>query len=409
MGASIARRARRPKRAPRRKQKAVQQPRPRSSRARVASAAPRHADTAPVITTEQPRSRWRSRLPSRAGLKPSDFVSAADLFKEPKPEFLVEGLLFRGQPFSFFGQPGIGKSLAVLYLGACVASGKPFANRAVNLAEPGSVIYVVAEGQSFIGARLRAIREAHDITEDALKHLHILRRPVALTDVAEVDDFIETLTVVLHNRPPAALIIFDTLSRCLGRAGADENSGRDMALLSDCIDAIAEETGAAVGFVDHTGWNGAHERGSSIKRGNVGTAMLVTRDSKKNLIKIASEKTNHHEATPILLTIEKRADAAVVVPLAPRRADNFSAEGRADELRSLGDNDLKALRALTGNEVGLSFTRWQQISGVASTSLSRVLKRLREFELITQEGPSSRPRYKLTTEGRHYAVESEPT
>lgn len=346
-------------------------------------------------------------MPSRNRLSPSDFVSAGSVITEPKPNFLIEGLLFPRSPFSMFGLPGTGKSLIALYMAVCVAARRPFVERRVNLPQPASVVYVAAEGKAFIGARLRAIRDAHNISADDLTHLHILRRPVGLTDLVEVEQFVDTLNVLLRNRPPAALVIFDTLTKCLGRSGANENDPRDMALLADRIDAIAEATGAAVGFIDHTGWNGQHERGHSNKRGNVETAMLVTRDS-KGFIKLESEKANHHEGfLPIRLCIDKRADAAVVMMPAPVRVSMSLGGIEASRRKDLGDNDKKALIALSGETFGLAFTRWQQTSGVSSATLARAKQRLQREGFIELEGPPTKPRYKLTAEGRLCVVESE--
>jgi hypothetical protein len=94
----------------------------------------------PVRPQQQPASppspqhaRFVSRLPSRSALRTTDFVGAVDVLDEPKPTFLVDGLLFPGSPFSMFGQPGSGKSLIALYLAVSVAARRPFVDRAVNL------------------------------------------------------------------------------------------------------------------------------------------------------------------------------------------------------------------------------------------------------------------------------------
>jgi hypothetical protein len=352
------------------------------------------------------RGGFASSLRSRARLSLSDFANADDVLTEPKPEFLVQDLLFPGAPFSLFGLPGVGKSLIALLLAVCIAARRPFLNRAVNLAHPRSVVYVAAEGKRFVGPRLRAICEAYGLAQADLKYLHVLRRPIGLTDAAAVQDFIEAVRALLINRPEPALILFDTLTKCLGRAGADENSPRDMALLADGIDTIIEATGAAVGFVDHTGWKGEHERGHSNKRGNVETAMLITRGT-NGVVKLESEKANHAEAfTPICLRIEKRADAAVAV-VPPAVHMDLTPSGMAQARRSaLNENGRKALAALANEPNGLAFTRWKDTSELAQSTLDRCRQWLLRQGFVEAIGPDTKPRYVLTAEGERCLSEA---
>ena len=273
------------------------------------------------------------------------FVSAAHVRDEPKPDFLIDGFLLGGAMFSMFGQADAGKSLVALELLVCVVTRKPFADRAVNLTEDRSSVYIVAEGGDYLGSRVRAIQEAHGITNAEIQHLYILKGPVALTKRAEVLTFIQDLCDFLRDKTLAALIVFDTLTRCIGRGEGDEDSAKDTAMLADHIDRIKAATGAAVGVINHVGKREVNNaRGHSNKRANVDLEVLVSRDKKRNLIKLTSAKGNHADAfKDICLMVEKHADAVTVKPF--REVVMHSSEGKAKQKRShLGDNDLKALR-----------------------------------------------------------------
>lgn len=332
-----------------------------------------------------------------------DFTAATAVLIEAKPSFLIDNMLFPASPFSLFGLPGVGKSLLALLLAACIVARKPFLGRAINLQHPVSVVYVAAEGKRFIGSRLRAICAEHGIARDDLAHLHILRRPVAVTDLHEVEEFINALVRLVLDGPPLALIFFDTLTKCLGRSGANENDPRDMAMLADRIDHIIERTGAAVGVVDHTGWKTRHERGHSNKRANVETAMLLTRTGAN--VRLESEKANHSEAFgAINLQIKASHDAAVITlpelgSFAPSRT----------AAPALMESDIKALRALTSDEEGVAFTRWVNLSGLARATLDRARVRLLNAGFVEKVGPDTKPRYSLTTAGwQHDATHGEP-
>ena len=342
--------------------------------------------------------------PKRSRVQSMAFASAADVVSEPKPEYLVQDLIFPAVPFSLFGLPGVGKSLVALLLAVCVATRRRFAGRNVNLEEPGSVIYVCAEGGDFLGSRLRAICEAHSIEQAELQHLHFFRRPVALTNPFEVEAFVDAVRQRLTNRPRCRLMFFDTVTRCLGRADANENDPVDTARLADRVDFIIEEIGAAVGLVDHTGWRSKHERGHSNKRSNVETAILVQALHDKSRIKLTCEKTNHDAGFKALhLQIERRADAAVVVPLKADLRPNPPTDEEALAI-PLQRNDAAALVALA-KEDDLSFTRWKNLADLRPASLDRARLRLLKHRLVEAHGPEHRQRYRLTELGRVRAID----
>lgn len=55
-----------------------------------------------------------------------------------KPEYVVDGFLYRGQMVSLAGEAGVGKSFLMTNLSMCIATGLPFLGMPVN---PGRVLY----------------------------------------------------------------------------------------------------------------------------------------------------------------------------------------------------------------------------------------------------------------------------
>jgi AAA domain len=68
--------------------------------------------------------------------------------------------------------------------------------------------------------------------------------------------------VELGERLQPRLFVFDPLAR-MKAAARKENVQEEMAALIEFLRHLREETGAAVGFVHHTGHEGLHMRGSS--------------------------------------------------------------------------------------------------------------------------------------------------
>jgi hypothetical protein len=87
---------------------------------------------------------------------------------------------------------------------------------------------------------------------------------------------------------PPALIVLDTLARCL--AGADENSAQDVGRAVAAIDRIRAATGATVLLIHHTGKNGDAERGSSALRGAADTMLAVSNDDGLIRVECAKQK-----------------------------------------------------------------------------------------------------------------------
>lgn len=170
-----------------------------------------------------------------------------------------------------YGAPQQGKSALVLDMAISVALGVPWAGRPLKC---GNVIYGVLEGAK--GFRRRALAAEAQRGVSLGKRFIFVEEPVNLMKDEDVLKLIKL--VVLKD---GKLVIIDTLASSLAGEG-DENSNRDMSKYLHGAKRIAQETGAAVLIIHHTGRdpNATMERGASALRGNVDTSIRVSRSDK---------------------------------------------------------------------------------------------------------------------------------
>lgn len=219
---------------------------------------------------------------------------------------LIEGMIPRRGLALIYGEPGIGKSFLMLDMALSVATGIQWFDHPV---EQGPVIYVAAEGESGLPARINAWRTAHAVIGPT--DIHFLASPVNLTNQIEVNQLLD-LVKRLPQRP--CLVIFDTLARSM--AGADENSPRDMGLAIAAADRIRREIQAAVTFVHHptkAGGRNAIERGSGQLRGAVDMIGKLTKEA--NRLALHSEKAKDYPPfPPLYFSLRESEQSRVVFP-----------------------------------------------------------------------------------------------
>jgi hypothetical protein len=231
------------------------------------------------------------------------------LLERPLPKQLVDGLLVQNGMVMLVAKYGVGKSFVALDLALSIASGQPtFLGR--PLRRSGSVVYVLAEGVGRFKLRLMAWKKVHCISRSL--PFHWINTPVDLLDNSEVDALIEAI------RPfKPALVVIDTLSRCL--VGADENGQASMSLAVESLERIRSlqsdgEVGPAVLILHHTGASGKRERGSTVLPGGLDTQLFLEqakrKDGKKyvpikDVLKLSSSKQKDLDGTDKPITLRK--------------------------------------------------------------------------------------------------------
>jgi hypothetical protein len=204
--------------------------------------------------------------------KPSRFVpvSVDEFASGPEPEWIIDDLLPRSELAVIYGESGCGKSFWMLDLGLAVARGLHW--RGIKTTQ-GKVVYVCAESPAGFKKRFHAYAHQNKIKLSDLRGtMYLIGNAPNLLLVKEVDELIGELKAL----GPLAVIVLDTLSRCV--PGANENSGEDMGLALKHCQEIHKRTGALVALIHHSGKDAARgARGWSGIRAATDTEIEVTR------------------------------------------------------------------------------------------------------------------------------------
>lgn len=213
-------------------------------------------------------------------------VRWADLDRPgPEHEWLIKGLLTRGERSMVAGPSQSGKSFAVLDIALSVArgvdyrayakvGGGPWAERAFKTRH-GGVIYQAGEGGRGIKKRLRAYRIHNNIPANEELPFVLLPAPLDLHGsdeptkliIDEINHWSATFDV------PLELVVIDTLSAAT--PGANENASEDMSRVLARCERIAQATNAHVMIVHHMNAAGEKPRGHSSIFANLDNAMVV--------------------------------------------------------------------------------------------------------------------------------------
>lgn len=202
----------------------------------------------------------------------------------PEYEWLVEGLICKGDTTLLVGEPNVGKSWISLSLAVAMSEGKEhWLSHAVH--NHGKVLYIDEENpHDVVYHRLRQLGATNF---DNLRYLH--RQGVRLDR-----NFDRLLDEAITYEP--TMIVLDSFTRFHTR---DENNAGEMAtLFNDSINVLCRETGAAVILLHHT--NKSDSTSSYVKtRGSsdIGAAIdcgieaRKTAPNKFNLVHFKSRRT----------------------------------------------------------------------------------------------------------------------
>lgn len=187
------------------------------------------------------------------------------------PDELVEGLMTIGSSVVVYGDSNSGKTFWALSVATAIATGTDCYGRRTD---PGLVVYLASEAPASIRSRMHAIKKFHGC---ALENLAMVPVPLNFhAGAQDAHDVIEMVRAVEQLKgKPVRLIIGDTLARM--SAGANENSGEDMAPVMARFDQVAAATGAAMMIIHHNGKDAARgARGWSGIRAHIDTEIEVT-------------------------------------------------------------------------------------------------------------------------------------
>ncbi|WP_375263555.1 AAA family ATPase [Palleronia sp.] len=323
--------------------------------------------------------------------------------------FVVKNLFKPGEVAMIAGAPGLGKSTISAAIAAHAAQGRDFGGLSVKNAV---VIYYAAEDAYGVLCR------AHPYMRDpACAHapFYVVHGAPNLLDPETPEKVTRFVAAKMaEHQCEQALVIFDTLNRCIGEA--DENSSSAMGTVVGNAGYIARVANASVVFVHHTGnGNPDRPRGSSAFHGNVDCLCLLSKsndDAASKVVLLNAIKQKNAQALGTLpfklQSLEVGIDSQgcrVTVPMAvPMEPGSFAQSMKADNTnhppkqntQERRDDVERVLNELAQSEPGAFFspTEIAARSGSAfnkirdSDSLRRAIQRV--LETLEKAGQAER-------------------
>ena len=211
--------------------------------------------------------------------------------------YLVKRWLDRSGTSVIYGESNIGKSFFVLEMCYCIAAGIPWYQYRT---QQGPVAYLALEGGLGMNNRLYALQQKYQCKDVPLA---VRRAPL---DMLNNEEDLQILAAMIQEIEATygklAMIVVDTLSRAL--AGGDENSSTDMGRMVKIKDALAEQTGAHVCLIHHSGKDASRgARGHSLLRAAVSTEIELTKMDGISFA-TATKQRDQEPAEPFAFTLD---------------------------------------------------------------------------------------------------------
>lgn len=203
-------------------------------------------------------------------------ISCVDLMSRTyKPDWLIKGFIERGNLGLIFGNSASGKSLLVMDMCFCIATGLEFKGLATK---QGTVVYICGEGFGGLQKRLLALSQHYGIEKP--DNFYLSEQPAAFMDMASADNVRQAIQAIGN----VSLIVIDTFHRNMGQG--DENSAKDIATFLSNVDTFLKPTGAAVLIIHHSGHDQKERsRGSSSIRAAMDVEFLVSKEDSQVTVK----------------------------------------------------------------------------------------------------------------------------
>lgn len=203
-----------------------------------------------------------------------EMLTPEELLERPPPVPLIMDWLDLDSLAWLIGKPGSYKSFLALDYAGHVGQGLPWRGHPVR---QGEVVYLVAEGTTGMGMRVRAWQERHG----PMKAVRFLPRPVQAAGQEWA------VLVEACRRIGPALVVLDTQARVT--VGMDENDNTEMGRFIHRAEELRAATGACVLVVHHIGRNGEDARGASALDGAQSTEIKIGRSDRGPLWAVISQ------------------------------------------------------------------------------------------------------------------------
>lgn len=222
-----------------------------------------------------------------------DIINGKDLSLEYEaPDEIIQDLLVSKSLAIMYGDSNAGKTFFGLSMGYAIAEGEKFHGKMV---EKANVLYLATESPGSIRARMQALKKYY---KKDLENLYMVPNPL---NFHESEGDISKVLKACEKIGNVKFIIADTLARMA--SGANENSGEDMGPVMNRFSLLAEESGACVMIVHHSGKDKTRgSRGWSGLKAHIETEIEV-QEGKATITKqreLPSKNSEFHFALDVI-------------------------------------------------------------------------------------------------------------
>lgn len=314
-------------------------------------------------------------------------ITVQELHQRPPQKYLLDEIIPEKTIGMMYGRPFSYKSFLAMDWSFRLAEGLKWEADGAYGVEQVNVIYVAGEGSGGLSKRSYAWEQynKHQVSNNFLWY----PEPVNLMKPDAVKLFAEAVSP--HN---PGLIVFDTLAKCA--VGGDENSARDMGVVTESMGLLVREFNCSNFVLHHTTKNGEEFRGSSALLGNVDWAVEVKR-SGNELTLLCEKQKDDAPFSPI------RLESLVVEDsLCLRAAGLGTKPGTQAEVLVLVCQ-LSAIEAVTVSKIKQAIHDDPTLQ-IADRSLYRILKVLVDEGFLENIGTEKKGMLKATLKGKEFCA-----
>lgn len=347
--------------------------------------------TSPPIPEEPPFDAWNEDAPptpataTASTIDPARFVmhtAAEALEPQPPIAWLVESVFSAGSVCLLTGEPGAGKTWALLDCAVSVAAGERWLGYGVMQ----SPVLLIDEesGPRRLARRLGEVMRGHSADDGNLQLYYFTLARFNLwqpEDVANLQTFIEDTA--------ARFVVIDALADVM--PGRDENAVKDVQPVFMALRSIAEVTQSAIVIVHHNNKTGGY-RGSSAIKGAVD--VLLTVDKAGDVLTFTADKARDVDPESVKFAARCNWGAGIfnLSPHAVTQTGPTFNKSQAYVLRYLSEHGPSLLADIQAHADTCSDNAAKQ--AVYALSSKGLLAR------TDAGGPGERATYGLTTDGR---------
>lgn len=218
-------------------------------------------------------------------------LSISDVFRLPKPRFLIDRHFPQQGTGVLFGEPGGGKSFVALDMSLHIAYGlKDYHGDTIMRRDtdtPPRVLYIAGEGVSGFQTRIRAWQTAHAEKIAGLPEPTGFRLVPRAANFLKPQDVENLYSAIVGFAETWDLIVVDTVSRSI--AGQDENKQEVMSTFVDVSTRLSEKLQSFVLGIHHPSKAG-EMRGSTVFEGGSDSIFRLKREKGASIGRLSCYK-----------------------------------------------------------------------------------------------------------------------